>query len=170
MRRVAQSIRNRRDSRHFAARDCGITPVAARDSPPQLQGTEEIVRAAGNAQTGSFDQSRINKYLEKWDDRFDLFHEKFPFYQQSKFKQVEPSGINRLAQELSRGNNAALFDHTTDDPPPALSPAHAARVVIAEQAFAVGGGKSDTGNTTKCRWCQAPPFCCAATRCLRRCG
>ena len=27
-------------------------------------------------------------------------------------------------------------------------PAHAARVVIAEQAFAVGGGKSDTGNTT----------------------
>src|SRR6185437_8653285 len=46
------------------------------------------------------------------------------------------------------GNNAALFDHTTDDPPPPLAPSGAARVLIAEQAYAVGGGKSDTGNTT----------------------
>ena len=71
-----------------------------------------------------------------------------PFFQRAGFSTQEPSGINRLAQELSRGNNATLFDHTTDDPPPALSPPRAALLVIAEQAFAVGGGKSDTGNTT----------------------
>jgi CRISPR system Cascade subunit CasA len=95
-----------------------------------------------------FDENRLSGYLSKWDRRFNLFDEKFPFYQVAGFSTGEPSGINRLAQELSRGNNAALFDHTTDIPPPALPPAEAARLVIAEQAFAVGGGKSDTGNTT----------------------
>ncbi len=95
-----------------------------------------------------FDANRVNTYFAEWADRFDLFHEKYPFFQRAGFTTKEPSGINRLAQELSRGNNAALFDHTTDDPPPALTPARAARVVVAEQAFAVGGGKSDTGNTT----------------------
>jgi len=97
---------------------------------------------------GRFDADCIRAYLNKWAERFDLFHEKYPFFQRAGFTTKEPSGINRLAQELARGNNAALFDHTTDDPPPALTPAHAARLVIAEQAFAVGGGKSDTGNTT----------------------
>jgi CRISPR system Cascade subunit CasA len=96
----------------------------------------------------SFDADRISRYIRKWADRFDLFHDKHPFYQRAGFSTREPSGVNRLAQELSRGNNAVLFDHTTDDPPPALSPAQAARLLIAEQAFAVGGGKSDTGNTT----------------------
>jgi CRISPR system Cascade subunit CasA len=94
------------------------------------------------------DADRIRAYFAKFSDRFDLFDEKYPFFQRAGFTTKAPSGINRLAQELSRGNNAALFDHTTDEPPPAVTPAHAARLVIAEQAFAVGGGKSDTGNTT----------------------
>jgi CRISPR system Cascade subunit CasA len=97
---------------------------------------------------GRFDPDRLRRYFGEWADRFDLFHDKYPFYQRAGFKTKESSGVNRLAQELSRGNNAALFDHTTDDQPPALTPAAAARLVIAEQAFAVGGGKSDTGNTT----------------------
>ena len=95
-----------------------------------------------------FDTARITAYFDQWKDRFDLFGAKYPFYQLAGFKTKEPSGVNRLAQELARGNNAALFDHTTDDPPPTLTPAQAARLVIAEQGFAVGGGKSDTGNTT----------------------
>jgi CRISPR system Cascade subunit CasA len=99
-------------------------------------------------ETGSFDPQKIDAYFEKWKDRFDLFHSTYPFLQRAGFKTKEPSGINRLAQELSRGNNAALFDHTIDNPPPEFTPAQAARLVIAEQAFAVGGGKSDTGNTT----------------------
>ncbi|MBM3983365.1 MAG: type I-E CRISPR-associated protein Cse1/CasA [Planctomycetes bacterium] len=109
---------------------------------PRLGEREAILRA------GRFDAGRVTAYLAKWADRFDLFHEKYPFYQRAGFTTKEPSGINRLAQELSRGNNAALFDHTYDDPPPAMTPAETARLVAAEQAFAVGGGKSDTGNTT----------------------
>jgi CRISPR system Cascade subunit CasA len=97
---------------------------------------------------GRFDPDRIAGYFREWADRLDLFHDTYPFYQRAGYRTKDPSGINRLAQELSRGNNAALFDHTTDEPPPAVTPARAARLVIAEQTFAVGGGKSDTGNTT----------------------
>lgn len=97
---------------------------------------------------GRFDAAKVSAYLEAWRGRFDLFDEMEPFYQSAGFKTDEPSPVNRLAQELARGNNAALFDHTSDDPPPAFTPAAAARVLIAEQAYAVGGGKSDTGNST----------------------
>jgi CRISPR system Cascade subunit CasA len=112
------------------------------------QGPRKPAERVAIRKAGMFDADRINAYLDQWADRFDLFHEKHPFFQRAGFTTKEPSGINRLAQELSRGNNAALFDHTTDEPPPALTPAQAVRLVIAEQAFAVGGGKSDTGNTT----------------------
>jgi CRISPR system Cascade subunit CasA len=98
--------------------------------------------------SGHFDVDRINEYFHKWFDRFDLLHEKYPLFQRAAFTTREPSSINRLSQERSRGNNAALFDHTTDDPPLSYSPAEAARAVITEQAFAIGGGKSETGNTT----------------------
>jgi CRISPR system Cascade subunit CasA len=112
------------------------------------QGPKNAAARAAIWRAGMFEADRIRAYCSKWAERFDLFHAKYPFFQTAGFSTKEPSGINRLAQELSRGNNAALFDHTTDDPPPALTSARAARVVIAEQAFAVGGGKSDTGNTT----------------------
>jgi CRISPR system Cascade subunit CasA len=112
------------------------------------QGPKKPVDRVAIRKEGRFEAERLNAYFAKWADRFDLFHEKHPFFQRPGFMTKEPSGINRLAQELSRGNNAALFDHTSDDPPPALTPGRAARLVIAEQAFAVGGGKSDTGNTT----------------------
>jgi CRISPR system Cascade subunit CasA len=112
------------------------------------QGPESAAARVVIRKNGRFDADRINAYFEAWADRFDLFAERYPFYQRAGFVTAQPSGINRLAQEMSRGNNAALFDHTADDPPPTLRPAHVARLVIAEQAFAVGGGRSDTGNTT----------------------
>ena len=99
-------------------------------------------------QSGRFDPARVTAYFDKWHDRFDLFHDSFPFFQRAGFVTKDPSGMNRLAQERSRGNNAALFDHTSDAASPPVTPARAARLVIAEQAFAVGGGKSETGNTT----------------------
>jgi CRISPR system Cascade subunit CasA len=119
-------------------------------------GPKTLTQRVEICKAGRFDGDSIGRYFTKWADRFDLFHDKYPFYQRAGFATREPSGINRLSQELARGNNAALFDHTTDEPPPARTPAQAARLVIAEQAFAVGGGRSDTGNTT-----HAPLVCAA---------
>jgi CRISPR system Cascade subunit CasA len=87
-------------------------------------------------------------YIERWRDRFDLFDNQRPFFQDAPFKAKQPSGVNRLVREFARGHNDTLFDHTTDAPPPRLPPAVVARALIAEQAFAVGGGNSDLGYTS----------------------
>jgi len=110
---------------------------------PKTKAARLAIRKAG-----AFDTAKIDAYFAKWNDRFDLFHEAYPFFQRAGFKSDDPGGANTLAQEMARGNNVTLFDHTVDDPPPAMSPARAARSLIADQGFAVGGGKSLTGNRT----------------------
>jgi len=109
------------------------------------QGPKNTTERMAIRNAGIFDPNRIKSYFEVWADRFDLFHEKYPFYQWSEFSIPEPSGVNRLAQELARGNNVTLFDHTVDNPPPAVTPAHAGRMIVAEQGFGIGLGKSPTG-------------------------
>jgi CRISPR system Cascade subunit CasA len=99
-------------------------------------------------QAGSFPAGPLGEYFSRWHDRFDLFDKDRPFFQDPAFRAKGPSGINQLVRELSRGHNATLFDHTSEDPPPLLSPAEVARALITEQAFAVGGGKSELGYTT----------------------
>ncbi len=95
-----------------------------------------------------FPAEPLEAYFTQHRDRFDLFDERRPFYQDAAFRAKAPGGINQLVRELARGNNATLFDHTAEDPPPALPPAIVARALIAEQAYAVGGGKSELGYTT----------------------
>ncbi len=109
------------------------------------QGPKNSAERVAIRKAGCFDADRITRYFEKWADRFDLFHETYPFYQRAGYSQGEPSSVNRLVKELSRGNNAVLFDHTTDDPPIALTPAQAARAVIAEQVFAYSAGRGRKG-------------------------
>jgi CRISPR system Cascade subunit CasA len=99
-------------------------------------------------QAGRFDEAVLSDYWGRWQARFDLFDGKHPFYQTPGFREDDPSSVSRLAHEMASGNNATLFDHTRDADPPALSPAEAARLVIATQAFAVGGGQSSTGYTS----------------------
>jgi CRISPR system Cascade subunit CasA len=99
-------------------------------------------------QTGCFDAAALESYFARSRPYFDLFDAERPFYQDAAFQSKKPNGINQLVRELSRGNNPTLFDHTSEDPPPLLSPAEAARALVAEQAFAVGGGKSELGYTT----------------------
>lgn len=97
---------------------------------------------------GSWDQTALEAYWRDWRDRFDLFHPQWPFYQTAEFQTSPPSSVSRLAHELASGNNATLFDHTLDCEPPVLKAAEAGRLLIANQAFALGGGKSDTGYTS----------------------
>jgi len=98
---------------------------------------------------GKWDETKLLTYLDKWRDRFDLFSEKYPFYQcaslpftitDSKGKpKIYEKPIAKLTHELASGDNATLFDHTFEDNPKAVSPADAARLLIAFQAFAIGG-------------------------------
>jgi len=94
-----------------------------------------------------FDEARVRTYLEEHHDEFDLCHPDRPFYQTAGDEELEamkPVSIWRL--DLVQGNNATLFDHRTEHESPAVGAAHAARLLVAYQAFALGGGVSKPFN------------------------
>ncbi len=100
---------------------------------------------------GAFDATRTDAYLDRWHDRFDLFHPKRPFYQVGGFTILSgntpaPTAVARLLPERASGNNATLFDHTNDEHPLALTPGQAARALLVAQTWSLGGGKGPTSN------------------------
>ncbi len=84
----------------------------------------------------------ITDYLNAQGDGFDLFHPTRPFMQVAGLTMTNTAPLAMLATEAATGNNATLFDHRTDDAPPSYSPAQAARLLLAAQAFALGFGKA----------------------------
>lgn len=95
---------------------------------------------------GQFDAPEIGRYLDAWRQRFDLFDAAHPFCQVARFEVGACSPAAQLAQELSRGNNPVLFDHTVEDDAPPVSPPEAARRLVGNQVFALGGGVGATSN------------------------
>jgi len=77
-------------------------------------------------------------YLEKYRDRFDLFHPEHPFLQgEPDLTLVKPVSTIDLVPHLAYG--ATLFDHSLKADDFALTPAEAARWLVAFQHFALGG-------------------------------
>ncbi|RIH85406.1 CRISPR-associated protein CasA/Cse1 [Meiothermus luteus] len=107
-----------------------------------LEGPQDAYEAAGWFSNG-FDAKKIRDYLAKHHDRFDLFHPNEPFYQVPDFT-LERSrrSWTVLAPELNSDNNKVLFDHTVTSRPRPLHPAEAARLLVANQTFALSAGKS----------------------------
>jgi len=95
---------------------------------------------------GRFDRETVTRYFDTWQDektRFDLLHEERPFYQhpEPKTKTVKPP--TQLFAGTASGNNPTIFDHSVDADATAISLAEAARGVVATQATALGGGRSN---------------------------
>lgn len=97
---------------------------------------------------GSFPSKAFEEYFGKWGHRFDLFDEENPFYQcvDGETRKANPVTTAKLSHALASGNNATLFDHSLDDSPLPLTPAQAARLLVATQNFALGGGVSKPFN------------------------
>ena len=89
-------------------------------------------------ETGRWDPARLDDYLDRWRDRFDLFHPERPFYQ-APDDRVRPKPLNRLVHEIAHGNNTTLFDHHIEEKNFALTPAQAARALVALQCFGLAG-------------------------------
>lgn len=86
---------------------------------------------------GRFDESILDAYFEQWSDRFDLFSEKFPFYQTAGLEMEKTSSIERLMMaEWSGGIYANQSEISAAQTPPAL----AAMALIATQSFVIGLG------------------------------
>jgi CRISPR system Cascade subunit CasA len=94
---------------------------------------------------GGWDKAKLMTYLDKWHSRFDLFDENYPFYQCASLTSTgiynsEPISIRNLLHESAIYlGKATLFDHDTDDVVLGISPAKAARLLLAFQCFVLGG-------------------------------
>lgn len=98
---------------------------------------------AGLWRRGAWDRAALDGYLDRWSDRFDLFHPTRPFYQVPDLPNAVVHPVQHLMFEAASGNNASLFDHHMDDVAEELPAAEAARHLVAYQAYAIGFGKSD---------------------------
>lgn len=90
-------------------------------------------------EAGQFDRVRLEAYFDEWRHRFDLFDSERPFYQVAGMDEKLLKSVANLAPQCTSGNNAALFDHTLDDTPVSLQLPVAARLLLVQQGFALGG-------------------------------
>jgi CRISPR system Cascade subunit CasA len=88
---------------------------------------------------GAWDPEPLQVYLDERHARFDLFDGTHPFYQAVDLVVTETDlAAYKLVLELSP-SNSRLFSHTDDADPPEMSPAEAARALVAFQSFHAGG-------------------------------
>lgn len=85
-----------------------------------------------------WEMDALNAYLDEWRHRFDLFGGERPFYQSPDERMKTKSTIS-LSHDRASGNNPTLFDHHTEADGETLTPAQAARVLIAGQAYGLAG-------------------------------
>ncbi|MGH2966462.1 MAG: type I-E CRISPR-associated protein Cse1/CasA [Solirubrobacterales bacterium] len=103
----------------------------AHDGPRGVDAWEAIWAAR------AFDRGWVLTYLQRVTDRFDLFDAAHPFGQVAGLPTALAKSVAVLTHEIaSERNSALLFDHTTEA---ALTPAEAARALLACQLYAPGG-------------------------------
>lgn len=90
----------------------------------------------------------INSYLEKWYERFFVFHEQYPFYQVPDLDESNAKTIAVLAPQLASGANRTLFSHCYDDLTMNISIDQAIRWTIALQNYCLGGLNTPYESTT----------------------
>jgi CRISPR system Cascade subunit CasA len=80
-------------------------------------------------------------YLEKWRDRFDLFHPEFPFMQDAAIAEKD-SGEVYLASVLHGNNTSTVFCHEHQWSSATLTIPEAARLLLRLHNFDTGGRKT----------------------------
>lgn len=114
---------------------------------------------------GAFEAAPIEAYLREWRERFDLFHPEWPFYQTAQAPAELAKSIAKLVPELASESNATLlFDHTLEA---LLTPAQAARALLACQNFSVGGMITPNPGDTGSKFTDASPLMGAAVSLVR---
>lgn len=92
-------------------------------------------------EAGKFDAGKIHAYFAAHQERFDLFHDKYPFYQTASAREkVKEGAVIQLYFQAKA--NATLFDHSSTKFPKVASPSEAARLILMIQAFDTTGTKT----------------------------
>mgnify|MGYP000903560808 CR=1 FL=1 len=84
---------------------------------------------------GCWDAADLDAYFERWKDRFDLFHPLHPFLQQRDDRLPPRTIVNLIPGAAS----SQWFNHQVETNMTLLTPAEAARVLLAVQAFGTPG-------------------------------
>ncbi|NMG75345.1 type I-E CRISPR-associated protein Cse1/CasA [Aromatoleum diolicum] len=111
-----------------------------------LEGPTDALQAKTWFKQG-WPQEKIEAYLQRWHDRFWLFDKRYPFAQVPDFTPRNWRAWTVLAAEHNADNAKVLFDHVDVNQAGAISPAHAARWLLATQTFSVSCGKSELSHT-----------------------
>ncbi len=84
---------------------------------------------------------KLEGYLERWAERFDLFHPDYPFLQVPDLATagLKPVPWTRLVPDRSSGAERLLWDHSLDAHPEVITPAQAAVALVAHLQFTPGG-------------------------------
>lgn len=90
-------------------------------------------------EAGRFDAERLEGYFTQWQHRFDLFDVERPFYQVAGMDRKMLKPVTALMPQATSGNNAALFDHSLNEWPSEVKSNAAARLVLVQQNYALGG-------------------------------
>lgn len=111
-----------------------------------LEGPADIDEAKTLFKNG-LPADKIEAYLERWRDRFWLFDERYPFFQTPDFEPKVWRAWTVLAAEHNADNAKVLFDHVDVTRPDTVTPAAAARWLLATQTYSVSAGKSELSHT-----------------------
>lgn len=86
-------------------------------------------------------REKIEAYLDRWRDHFDLLHPTSPFQQVPALAEAKlsPSPWSRLAMDRSSGAARMIWDHSNDATPSPITFSAAARLLVAHLQFAPGG-------------------------------
>lgn len=108
-----------------------------------LNGPSDISVAAEWYKNG-LPNNMIKSYLKKWYDRFDLFHEEYPFYQTTAaIDENFFSEWQRLSSEEGNYNTSFLYNYSKRDSyalfSKATTPSHIARLLLEHSSFALDG-------------------------------
>ena len=84
----------------------------------------------------------LDRYVDRFGDRFDLFDPQRPFMQCPALAKLTGATAAKLIPYRAVGNNVTLFDHTTAHDHVTLTPAEAARWLVNLHSFDTGGMKT----------------------------
>lgn len=95
-------------------------------------------------EAGRLDGEQLRDYLAEHADRFELFAPVTPFAQVADLRTAkdETKPVSLLLAAVAAGNNVPLFSSSTDADPPRLSPAAAARALLAAHCWDTAAIKS----------------------------
>ncbi len=105
-----------------------------------LEGPSDIEQARKLFKNG-LPEDKIVAYLNKWKDRFWLFHEKHPFGQNLRVPDDAVGPWTKLTAEYNATSNKVLFDHTDMKNPGARKPRECARWLLSTMSFSISGGR-----------------------------